>query len=1157
MALDQKFFKKSTATAATGLADQTEGLVLHLDANDVDSYDGDGSVWYDIAKHDVNIPLISDDTNLKIHYDPSNTNSYSGTGTTLTNLAGNSLNATVVASRFDNDFDSGLKGYFDISTQSEATISIPSGHPLNGDFTLEFWFRWQGTPGSGGHRFINESTDNLGFFYYKNYGWRFYEAGTAHSGYYGGGGGSIQANVWQHKVITFSGTAFKGYLDGNQIHSTTYTRPGSSLGSFNFGTTNITADKPDCDIGAIRMYDRALTAAEVGQNFRAGNNFSYSSIITSKHEATQGSLITVPPTQSTLYTSNLAFHLDANGHSGTYWTDSANNINGTINGATYVDNDNSDYFTFDGSNDTVTFPASDTSPINFSSETHAIEFWVNFNNLANDDVILGKFGGSNTLKSFQIQVSSTNKLTVLERDGGSNNTFETTGTFSNGTWAHFTYVRSASQVILYINGALDSTHSASNAINAGSTQDITIGNQAGASVYFDGKLAQLRIYSSTLDSSQITTNYNATKDLYQGGTNIELHLDANGYSTGAWTDSSGNSRNGTITAAAHTNDNNSDYFTFTGATGSSGDKVVVAHSTDLDADQDFSVELWAWRNDDTDHSLISKGTGGASWDISFGASSGFGYQFNNYSGSATVRTGTGDFTSANRWEHIVVTYDTVTKKPDFFIDGVLRVGHTHTAGSSPSGNSGDLIIGGYYSYPARHGWNGRIAQVRFYKGKLTQAQVTANYNATKALYQNPIALIDYRPDQYSGSGTSITNSGSLSNDAVLTGGIESTYDKELGDFFTIDGGSNTGDGIETTSNVTGVNLNTDGFSWEIWVNITSDSYSYITSFNYSSTYYNFSYRSDSNKVMFFNLGTALTTPALDLNRWYHIVGTANSAGTKLYTDGVLSASNTTAAPNHNLDSKIYFGTYWGHNSAQHIHTGPIGDGRFYKGVLTAEQVAQNYLATKNKYTNGNNATITGASWNTNSSPAYNYFTFDGSNDKMEIAHSSDVQIDGPYTWMFWFRPHNTNSGKYLMSKIQNSPYGQNILLQSSNVIRFTGYSSGGNGSRHETATSAFTDNAWQHLAITIEGNSSGDDIDFFINGSQVGHSTGTYSSATLIQDQASDTSNANLFLGAYQFGSSPNHFFDGDIGYYKCFKKQLSSAEILTEYNATKGTYGL
>ena len=47
MALDQKFFKSTSAGSGT---DQEQGLVLHLDANDVDSYDGDGSIWYDITK---------------------------------------------------------------------------------------------------------------------------------------------------------------------------------------------------------------------------------------------------------------------------------------------------------------------------------------------------------------------------------------------------------------------------------------------------------------------------------------------------------------------------------------------------------------------------------------------------------------------------------------------------------------------------------------------------------------------------------------------------------------------------------------------------------------------------------------------------------------------------------------------------------------------------------------------------------------------------------------------------------------------------------------------------------------------------------------------------------------------------------------------------
>ena len=63
MALDQKFFKKSTA--ATGLADQEQGLFIYADANDVDSYDGDGDIWYDITKHEVNIPLADKASNLQ------------------------------------------------------------------------------------------------------------------------------------------------------------------------------------------------------------------------------------------------------------------------------------------------------------------------------------------------------------------------------------------------------------------------------------------------------------------------------------------------------------------------------------------------------------------------------------------------------------------------------------------------------------------------------------------------------------------------------------------------------------------------------------------------------------------------------------------------------------------------------------------------------------------------------------------------------------------------------------------------------------------------------------------------------------------------------------------------------------------------------------
>ena len=147
--------------------------------------------------------------------------------------------------------------------------------------------------------------------------------------------------------------------------------------------------------------------------------------------------------------------------------------------------------------------------------------------------------------------------------------------------------------------------------------------------------------------------------------------------------------------------------------------------------------MWVWRNDDGDASAISKGgNSSSSWDISFGASSGFGYQFNNYSGNANVKSGTGSFTSANRWEHIVATYDNSTRLPNFYIDGILRNNSQSAGSGTPADNTSDLIIGGKYEYPSRNGWDGKIGKIRFYKTVLTSAQVAQNYLATKNDYPN-------------------------------------------------------------------------------------------------------------------------------------------------------------------------------------------------------------------------------------------------------------------------------------------------------------------------------------------------------------------------------------------------------------------------------------
>ena len=64
----------SPASSGAGTGNQEEGLILHLDANDVDSYDGDGNEWVDITNHEY-----TPATNVSEHF---NTVTYTGTGTT-------------------------------------------------------------------------------------------------------------------------------------------------------------------------------------------------------------------------------------------------------------------------------------------------------------------------------------------------------------------------------------------------------------------------------------------------------------------------------------------------------------------------------------------------------------------------------------------------------------------------------------------------------------------------------------------------------------------------------------------------------------------------------------------------------------------------------------------------------------------------------------------------------------------------------------------------------------------------------------------------------------------------------------------------------------------------------------------------------------------
>jgi hypothetical protein len=81
MAINERLVHTASAGGGTGTGNQEEGLVLHLDANDVDSYDGDGDVWYDVHNHEyAPATNVSEHFNAVLYTGTSAINAITGVG---------------------------------------------------------------------------------------------------------------------------------------------------------------------------------------------------------------------------------------------------------------------------------------------------------------------------------------------------------------------------------------------------------------------------------------------------------------------------------------------------------------------------------------------------------------------------------------------------------------------------------------------------------------------------------------------------------------------------------------------------------------------------------------------------------------------------------------------------------------------------------------------------------------------------------------------------------------------------------------------------------------------------------------------------------------------------------------------------------------------
>jgi hypothetical protein len=184
--------------------------------------------------------------------------SYSGTGLTANGLIGG-IGGTLVNGV---GFGTTNNGYFIfdgsndyINAGNDARIQISSG-------TISAWTR-ASSPG-GGFRGIAAKQYAYGIFYadsvLASFDWQ--AAATRSSGI------NISDGAWKNVALTFSGGNGNLYLNGSSVSNFTYNISNNLYNLF-IGAEANAGQYAACDIAQALVYNRALTAQEVLQNYNA------------------------------------------------------------------------------------------------------------------------------------------------------------------------------------------------------------------------------------------------------------------------------------------------------------------------------------------------------------------------------------------------------------------------------------------------------------------------------------------------------------------------------------------------------------------------------------------------------------------------------------------------------------------------------------------------------------------------------------------------------------------------------------------------------------------------------------------------------------------------------------------------------------------------
>ena len=391
-----------------------------------------------------------------------------------------------------------------------------------------------------------------------------------------------------------------------------------------------------------------------------------------------------------------------------------------------------------------------------SATSYSLSAWVNLPNFNSTGVVFSNYfyNGSNEY-GYKIYPNTSGNLTV-DNWSPSITRKTSTSSLSVNTWHNITVTNTQSQIKIYIDGILDSTHSTS-----GYAFDTTMLYTIGGTQYngltydgFNGKIDQFRFFNSVLPQAAVTALYNETTT-----TATYPYVDYIGpnpnsvayYKMSDATDQLGN-YNGT---ASNVNFNTVGKFGFAGAFNGSSSSIQMPNDSFNYTTMSFS----AWVNpsaNDAFNYIFQNGM----YDNRIGGSIGWyvrreqggkllarGFSSNSLSGYEFEVTSASGLIPLNTWTNVVCVLTPTSF--NIYVNGnstaVASATFTNSITYSASQPVAIHVGISYYYYNGaayEYSWEGAIDQIRIYDSALSAANVTALYNEIECP-DDALITVDY------------------------------------------------------------------------------------------------------------------------------------------------------------------------------------------------------------------------------------------------------------------------------------------------------------------------------------------------------------------------------------------------------------------------------